>query len=124
MLSLLPITKLRLTILFATAVAETVSLYLCYGQRCFIPFLLFSLWAISLALPLLWIDWIRQRGVSYSDIFPTIMAGFMAIGDWQDGAHITSRILAVLFAALFILGAIFIPLKLFRAVGKTQGGPA
>jgi hypothetical protein len=123
-MKLTPFAKLRITILLAIVIAETVSLYICYGQRFFIPYLILSLGPIFLAIPLLWIGWIRGRGVSYSDIFTTIMAGFIAIGDWQDRAHITSRILAVLFAAFFLLGAISIPRRLFRAVNNTQGGPA
>jgi hypothetical protein len=112
--------KLRITVLLAIAIAETVSLFICYGQRSFYPFLVFSLLAIFLITPLLWIDWIRQHEVPYLDIFTTVTASFCAFTSWVKGAHI----FALLFTAWFILGAISIPRRLFRAVSKTQGGRA
>jgi len=112
--------KLRITVLLAIVSAEAVSLFICYGQRSFYPFLVFSLLAISLMTPLLWIDWIRQNGVPYLDILTTVMAGIFAFTYWVKGAHI----FALLFTASFMLGAIFIPIRLFRSVRKTQGGRA
>jgi hypothetical protein len=114
------IAEIRIPILLAMAVGETVGLFLCYGHRSFGPFLILSLWAIFLAISLLWIDWIRRRGVPYYNVFSTIMFGFFALGSWVTGEHI----FALLFAGMSLLGLISIPRKLFRSVNTEQGGRA
>jgi hypothetical protein len=94
-------TEIRISILLALAIAETVGLLHFYGQPTFTLFIASSLMGIILIVPLLWIEWMQRRGISYFHVFIAIGICVLAIRCWNEGGvfyRLAGLGLALLFA--------------------------
>ena len=64
----------RVWILLALAVVEAFGLVSLRGQAFYFPFAVFSLWAVLLAVPILWIEALWRHGISFIEI--AFISGF------------------------------------------------
>jgi len=78
------IAKVRIPILVALAVSESVGIVHFYGQPRFERLVAISLAGILLIMPLLWIDWLKRRGVTYFPFFMLALAFLSVANAWLD----------------------------------------
>jgi hypothetical protein len=90
------ITKVRIPVLLALAVAEAFGLLHFYGQRSFVNFVFLSLSGILLINTLLLTDWVwtKQRKYRVAVIAFPMIAVLVALRYWNAGDHISSVSLA------------------------------
>jgi hypothetical protein len=92
----------RVWILLALAMVEALGLVLLRGQAFYFPFAVFSLWAVLLAVPILWIEALWRHGISFIEIAFISGFGLKAIQCFRD----SDMLYGYAFAAISIFLAI------------------
>jgi hypothetical protein len=118
------IAKVRIPILVAIAIAEVVGfayfsanrLQHPNGQTWFSLFVFTSLVGVPLTVPLLWLDWMRRRGVVYYLVFLVVAFSLFAFTSWTRD----ERIYAFLFGGMSLVGVTKILIRLLRPVTWAQ----
>jgi hypothetical protein len=87
-----------------------------HGQRDFAEFIALSVMGIVLIVPLLWIDWIRRRGIRYFQVFLVSLCVISFLDAWNNGQEAYLRI----WAGFLFVGLVLMSIKMLRPVGKEQ----
>jgi len=87
-----------------------------HGQRDITGFIALSAMGIVLIVPVLWIDWIRRRGVRYFQVFLISLCVISLFDAWNNGQMAYLRI----WAGFLFVGLVLMSIKLLRPVGKEQ----
>jgi hypothetical protein len=119
------ISAMRIPILVALAACEIAGILYFYarlvhhqahGQRYFSEFIALSAMGIVLIVPVLWIDWIRRRGIRYLQVFLVSLCVISFFDAWNNGQTAYLRI----WAGFLFVGVVLMSIKLLRPVGKEQ----
>jgi hypothetical protein len=116
------IAKIRVPILLVLIVSGTTGfiLFQRHPSLSLIVFTSLSLLIFPIAVSLLWIDWIRSRGVRFFEILSFILLLYWIPISWVEDHHNICLILI----ACFSIGGINIFRKLFRKRDVQIGGRA
>jgi hypothetical protein len=112
--------KIRISILMALAIAEIVGLLHFYGQPKLIAFIILSLAGILLIIPLLWLEYIQRRGISYFSFLAGIWMSAALTAGWNEGGQFERLLTRPLIAGLPIIVAIAILRKLICPIDIDQ----
>jgi hypothetical protein len=112
--------EIRISILMALIIGETVGLLHFYGQPTFSQFIILSLAGITLTIPLLWLEWIQRRGVSYFGIFFAIWCYAAMTAWWNEGGQFERMFDRVLIVGLPIWIMVKVLRKLLRPLDLDQ----
>jgi hypothetical protein len=114
------IAEIRIPILIVLAVGEAIGFALLQGHRSFVAFIVLSTLGIPIVVSLLWIDWIRSRGVPYNYVLGTIMSVYWIPVSWVRGL----RVLFFILVASFVISVVIILRRLLKRRNVLQGGRA
>jgi hypothetical protein len=102
----------RVWILLALAMVEAFGLVLLRGRAFYFPFAVFSLWAVLLAVPILWIEALWRHGISFIEIAFISGFGLKAIQCFKQ----SDMLYGYAFAAI----SIFLAIRTANKFGEPQ----
>jgi len=100
------IQKMRIPLLLALACSEIAAIFIVHGQPGFHVFLAASLAVVLLILPILWIQEIWRRNISYFVVVFFVLGVALWLCDLLVGRGLSQAPLSLLFVSLLILGLI------------------
>jgi fumarate reductase subunit C len=112
--------EIRISILMALAISEIVGLLHFYRQPMFAQFVIHSLAGILLIIPLLWIEYIQRRGISYFSVLFSIGVCTGMTASWNEGSSIEHLFVRPLIVGLPILVTTKLLRKLLRPIDIDQ----
>jgi len=112
--------EIRISILMALAIGEIVGLFHFFGQPTFIAFFIHSLAGILIIIPLLWLEWIQWRGVSYFSVLYAICVCTAMTAGWNEGTPFEHLVARPLIVGLPIMVTIKFLRKLLRPIDTDQ----
>jgi hypothetical protein len=112
--------EIRISILMALAIGEVVGLLHFYGQPTFAQLVIHSLAGILLIIPLLWIEYIQRRGISYFSVLFSIGVCTGMTASWNEGSSLEHLFVRPLIVGLPILVTTKLLRKLLRPIDTDQ----
>ncbi len=117
------IARVRIPILVALAIGETIGLIHYFGRWNFTQFLAMSSFLAFLIVPLLWLEFIRQIKASFPIFFLTPLTFISLANSWRGGHTGFTITWAIFFLLVITLVLIRIYIE-FRKGKHPQGGRA